>query len=125
MVYLVAKETVLQGRTCFAIKAAFAILGLALNYGGAETGAEPRVVGWEKPEPNCYKFNIDACFFPNVSFLILMQRSVAAVLRDHKGRVVAGKTWIEDNFLNATTSEASAFLRGLQHWLRIWDVLQL
>jgi ribonuclease HI len=89
-------------------RTALAIFGLALNYGGAESGSEPRVVGWEKPVPSCYKLNVDAYFFPNGT------GSVAAVLRDHKGRAVAGKTWIGDNFLNATTAEASALLRGLQ-----------
>jgi hypothetical protein len=86
----------------------FAIFGLALNYGGAESRSEPRVVGWEKPVPSCYKLNVDACFFPNGT------GSVAAILRDHKGIAVAGKSWIGDNFINATTTEESAIFRGLQ-----------
>jgi hypothetical protein len=61
------REFVKGEKIAYPTQTAFSIQALKLNYCGAYDNAEPKKVIWNKPQPNVYKLNIDACYFPNGS----------------------------------------------------------
>lgn len=81
------------------------------NFAKAAKRPAQDVAKWVKPPESFYKLNVDASYFPDGS------GAVAAILRDHRGRALAGSSCALQNLLNAATAEAMAVQNGLI-WLR-------
>jgi ribonuclease HI len=92
----------------FPVSLAFSIHSLNINYGSVSSKVVPREIGWSKPPPCHYKFNVDAAFFPHGGGV------VAAVIRDSKGEAIVGGAHPITNITDVTTAEASALRYGLQ-----------
>jgi ribonuclease HI len=63
---------------------------------------------WCKPPLKQYKVNTDACFIPNG------QGAIAGVVRNARGKAIAGSAKPRINLLDAATAEAEAIRLGLQ-----------
>jgi ribonuclease HI len=63
---------------------------------------------WNKPQPNVYKLNIDACYFPNGS------SAARAIICNYKGEAITGSSSLMQNLGDATSADAAALLHGLQ-----------
>ena len=95
-------------------RSVFAIHALTANFEvGQKASVKPKKVFWSKPERGKMKLNIDASSYVDGS------GSVGAVLRNHRGEVMAGMASLIDNVLDASAAEAMALLRGLQFLQRL------
>jgi ribonuclease HI len=89
-------------------QSALSISALALNYFRAlKKNAGIRRHGWERPKEDFVKLNIDAAFSHEY-----FSGATGAVLRDDKGRFIAGSSCGNDHIGDAPTAEARALRDG-------------
>jgi hypothetical protein len=89
-------------------RSSFSIQAFTVNYRSEARNKTPKYESWCKPLLNKYKVNNDALYFPNRLGVI------AAVLRNDRGKGIAGGAWPKGNlFFNVATVEMEALRRGL------------
>ena len=91
-------------------QSAQAILALAINYKRAKSPNSGPIVrhGWEKPQDDLVKLNIDAAFDIDSG-----TDGTGAILRDHHGTFISAGRWKLQHVDDAYTAEAHGLRNGL------------